>query len=394
MRLVAAFVCAACLVAAGAQASPRSMLGIDYERGRLAWFDPATLTPLPGRKVEMPGGACSWSLSVDRAQLAYSNCERGLVFVDARTMRRVAAVDVAQRLTTVENLVWLRPDRLLATTTQSTLLVIDPRTRRVLRRVTLPGPVSGRRVLADGRIAYLTSTAGAFGPARVAIADADGNLRVAEVGRISTGTVYDADSRDPHGTVRSAGFAVDLAGARAYVVSPELLVAEVDLATLAVSYHGATRVLAKSIEGPMRSAAWLGDGLLAVSGADYATTGAGSARKEVSRPFGLYVVDTRTWTVRLVDPAGSWFRQAPGLLLADRGAWEAKHAVVAYGLDGTERYRIALEPRWSLATGGGFGYVCDGMALVRMMDLASGTSVAAPAGRSCVTLLDGPASEW
>jgi hypothetical protein len=220
--------------------------------------------------------------------------------------------------------------------------VIDPRTRRVLRRVTLPGPVSGRRVLADGRIAYLTSTAGAFGPARVAIADADGNLRVADVGRISTGTVYDADTRDPHGTVRSAGFAVDPAGGRAYVVSPELLVAEVDLATLAVTYHGATRALAKSIEGPMRSAAWLGDGLLAVSGADYSATGTG-ARKVVSRPFGLYVVDTRTWSVRLVDPAASWFRQAPGLLIADRG---------------------------------------------------SGRTIAAPAGRSCVTLLDGAASEW
>jgi hypothetical protein len=61
------------------------------------------------------------------------------------------------------------------------------------------------------------------------------------------------------------GFAVDPSTGRAFVVSPDRLIAVVDLQTLEVSHHGATRSLAKAVDGPSRTAAWLGNGLLAVS---------------------------------------------------------------------------------------------------------------------------------
>jgi hypothetical protein len=394
VKLAAALVGAACLFAAGAQASPRGMLGIDYEHGRLAWFDPATLTPLPGRKVAMRDAPCSWSLSADRAQLAYSDCNGKIMVVNARAMRRVASMDVAGPRGSVENLVWLRPDRLIATSTSSTLLVIDPRSRRPLRRVDLPGPVNGRALLADGRVAFLTSNAQSFGPARITIADSDGNVRVAVLDRITVGSVFDPGSDDPHGAMRTAGFAVDRAGGRAYVVSPVLLVAEVDLTTLEVTYHGATRTLAKAIDGPSRSAAWLGGGLLAVSGSDYSTTGTGKDRRLVSRPYGLNIVDTRTWTVRLVDPTVEWFQQAAGLLLVERGYGSAAHTFSALTPDGAERYRIALAAKSWVELAGGLGYVCEDTKLVRVVDAATGATVAAPHGRTCVTLLDRAASEW
>jgi hypothetical protein len=394
VRLAAAVVAAAAIAAAaGAAASPQAVLGWDYANGRLAWFDPATLTPLPGRKVPMRGG-CSWSFSPDRARLASTDCQGTITFVNARTMRRVGSLSVSGGLLTVEGLVWLRPDRLLATSTQSTVLVIDPRTPRLVRRVDLPGPVQGRATLADGRVAYLLSNAESFGPARVAVVDADGNMRAVVLDRITVGSAFDADSSDPSGTIRSAGFAVDGAGNRAFVVSPELLVAEVDLLSLAVAYHGPTRVLAKTVEGPARSAAWLGDGLLAVAGVDYSTTTVGKERRVVQKPFGLHLVDTRTWTIRLVDPTAEWFQRAGGLLVVQRGTGNEAHTAAALTPDGTERYRVELEARAWLEVSGAFAYVCRDGNLLRVIDTATGAATPANGRRPCVALLAGPASDF
>ena len=276
MKLVAAVVCALCLLAGGAAAKGTPVLGMNYTTARLGWYDSTTLQPLPGRKVPMRS-ACIWAFSPTRALLAYSSCDDGtLAFVNARVMRAAGTMDVGGLAGQITQLTWLRADRLLAVVTRdglSTLAVVDPVKRKVVRRVELPGSVSGRAALRDGRVAYLVGHTGSFGPARVAVVDAEGGVQSATLDRITVGSVFDEEARTPTGELREAGFAVDVDGDRAFVVSPaELLVAEVDLGTLAVGYHGTTRTLAKAISGPTRDALWLGDGILAVAGADFRTS--------------------------------------------------------------------------------------------------------------------------
>ena len=389
MRLVAAL--AATVALAGSAPSAAPVVGFDWSHRRIAWFDPVTLSQLPGRKVPTSSqGVCSWALSPDRARLAYSDCNGTIGFANLRAMKPAGSMYVTGRLGSVDGLAWLRPDRLLATghvDTGTTLLVIDPVKRKILRRVPLGRQTWGRSVVGD-RSVYLLAPWGSYAPAQVAVANADGDVRTVTVDRITVGTIVDdADKGDPDSHTRGAGFAVDPAGGHAYVVSPDLLVADVDLATLSVDYHGPTRVLAKSVDGPTRYARWLGGGLLAVSGADWTTSGTGASRTSVATPYGLHIVDTRTWTVRTVDAQTDWFRAGPGVMIVERGPYGADHSAVAYGLDGRERYRVALPPEGWYDVPGAYGYVCAKDALVRVLDAATGAEVASPRGRSCVLLL-------
>jgi hypothetical protein len=393
VKLAAVFLAAAA-VAAGAAAKERPVLGWDYTHQRLAWFDRTTLQTLPGRKPPLRDGPCSWSFSPDRTQLAYSSCNRDLEFVDTHTMRAGSTLYTSDRsLGHLNGLAWLRRDRLLATSyvdALPTLLVIDPQRRRVLRRVELARPAYHRTIV-GARAVYLLGSADEFQPAQIAVADADGNVRTATVDRISTGDVvtHDEESDRPSVRTRGVGFAIDSQGRRAFVVSPELLIAEVDLTTLAVTYHGTTRSLAKSEDGPVRTAAWLGGGLLAVSGADLATTDS----ETTTTPYGLHVVDTRTWTVRSLDAAATGFEVVPGGLLVRRGDVTSPHETVAFAPGGTERWRLTLPPSQQLSVYGRYGYVCSHEMLVRVIDAATGATVARPRGRACAAVLDGPSSD-
>ncbi|HEY3182277.1 MAG TPA: hypothetical protein VGJ77_05520 [Gaiellaceae bacterium] len=384
MRAVAALVLTAAIAtSAGASASGTAVLGIDYRAKQLGWFDSATLAPLPGRKVPMPRTACSWSFSPDRALLAYTDCEGTLTFVNARTMRVAGKVLLAGW----EGVTWLSRDRVV-TTDNYKLVVIDVARKRVLRRIELPGRPWNRTVLPDARVVYAVTPPEEFGPARVVVLDADANVRIATLDRITVGAVFDTESGDPTGMVRTPGFAVDRDGGRAFVVSPELLVGEVDLSTLQVRYHGTSRSLAKTVSGPSRVAYWLGDGLLAVSGADYAI----ADKQTTITPFGLHVIDTRTWTIRTIDREASWAQYAAGVLLVtyDRGG--GNREAIAWAPDGTVRYRLALGDQSWPNIYGSLAYICDHGQAVRMLNPATGVTTATLKNRSCVSLLDGGSS--
>ena len=83
----------------------------------------------------------------------------------------------------------------------------------------------------------------------------------------------------------------------------------VDLRTLAVSDPGPLRTLAKASSGSERSARWLGNGLLAVSGLDRDATS--------TKPAGLRLVDVRDRTSRTIDPTATSFTVAGGVLLVE-----------------------------------------------------------------------------
>ena len=392
-------VTAAVVVAALAAALPgatgakeRPALGWAYATKQLAWFDPATLRPLAGARVALREGVCTSSFSPDGTRVALSSCSGQITFVDVRKMRRAGDMFVTSQLGAASAVAWLRPDRLLATGVRdddAALAVIDPARRRVVRLVRLAGPAAGQTVLPGRRLVFLVGNYGSFGPARVAVANAEGAVRTVVLDRISTGTVVREDGDARSAESRGVGFAVDPAGGGAFVVAPDLTVAEVDLGTLDVSYHGPVRSLSKFVDGPARQAAWLGNGILAVAGADYATTGTGSARRTNVTPYGLRLVDTRTWTSRTLDPHATGFLPGAGVVLVETPAPGHVRTVTAWGGDGQVRYTLKVPPQAYLNLQAGRGYVCQSVRLVRVVAGATGTTLAAPRGRSCVRLLGG-----
>jgi hypothetical protein len=136
---------------------------------------------------------------------------------------------------------------------------------------------------------------------------------------------------------REPGLAVDPTGGRAFVVAAGTPVAEIDLATLRVAYHGLSQPVsllrrlagwfvpaaeAKLVSGPLRQACWLGDGLLAVWGFEVKVgKDAGGQPKAEDTPSGLKLVDTRRWTVRQVHPDATVVRWHGGRLLAFGVRW-------------------------------------------------------------------------
>ena len=159
-----------------------------------------------------------------------------------------------------------------------------------------------------------------LGPARLVHVTVDGRVRSVRLDRIEAGR-----RDDGRGRVLFPGLAVDRRGNRAFVVAADGgLIAEVDLGSRRVTYHDLgepPRRPRVALESFLRSARWLGAGTLAVSGEDLPASEPPNRADPV--PDGLRLVDTRTWTIRTVDPEAQTFDHAGGLLLAWR--WYAEH---------------------------------------------------------------------
>ena len=377
------------------------VLGISYRspRGTLAWFDSLTLRMLPGRKAPLGGHTGSWAFSADRAVLAIANCgdaeSREIRFVNARAMRVLGDLRLSLSADCTSSLTWFRPRRLLAvvqTASDTWIATVDPVARRVLHREPLAS-----RPWATGQtrseLVLLLGTDGLFAPARVAAVDAEGTMRVVTVDRILAGTVVNEESSEYRARTISPGLAIDPDGRRAFLVPASGPIAEIDLATLAVSYHEIDRpsllrrlvtwltpsAQAKMLEGPVREARWLGDGKIAVSGMDYSVSR--DARGQplvVGTPAGLSLVDTGSWTSRELSRDASGFAVGEGLVIAQGGRWDSGAergygpGLQAFDLDGRERWKLhSGEYRWIDTAGPvGYAYVAEGRA--EIVDLATG----------------------
>ena len=419
------------------------LLGVVTERRRqqLVRVDPQTLRPRGGPRVDLGSEGCAprsggqacwqvppWSFSPDGSRVAVARHERGEVrslrVVDV-ARRRVAA-DVPIAGGAVGLVAWPARDRALAVQEvccdeQQRLLVVDLTRRRVARRHPLGGTV--RRVGRTPReLVLLVAPPRRIGPARLAVVDGAGAVRSVRLERISAGEQL-VDDPDRHSLRRRLpGLAVDPAGRRAFVVDAGL-VAEVDLATLAMCYHELTRSAsllarirdwldpaahAKGIRGPTRSATWLGGGLLAVTGADeeWSTDAPGAAHVRV-RPAGLGLVDTRDWSVRTIDAGATDLRVAGDLLLAtgsslDSASGESRSIGLAgYGLDGERRFALfGGREAWVEQVHDGRAYVGGGvrpdgrLAPLRIVELATGRAAGERAGRLPWLLLDAASGWW
>jgi hypothetical protein len=338
-----------------ASASP--LLGIEYRRSgaRLVRLDPRTLRIRPGRRLALRAySALGWSASPDRRLLALGKQSSTrltydtarLRLVDARTLRtaRYASLGIVGDVVSTH---WPAPDRLLAVVRSregssdesvaplvvDRVVVVDPSTGAVLARHVLPGNVAA--VAGTQSALALVLAPERYGPVRLVVARTDGTAAAVTLERIYAG-VEETPGSEPrqHG----AAVVADPEGARAYVVAAGAPVAEVGLATLALDYHAPTQSVsllgrlhdwleppaqAKMLDGSWRSAAWLGDGRLAVFGREASTYPVGDRLAMRQRPSGLLVIDTRTWSAHMVDPRSSALVVAKNALLSWGWGWDS-----------------------------------------------------------------------
>jgi hypothetical protein len=363
---------------AAGPASP--LLGIHYARSEpwLVRLDPKTLRIRPGRKLVLGGySVVGWSYSPDRRLLALGN-ESSTQFtyypsrvrlVDARALRKVRGVSLGVVGDAVATH-WPAPNRLLALVRSredpgngsdtpvlvDRVVMVDPTTGAVLASHKLTGRVAALARTARGLVLVLVSER--YGPVRLVVADVYGGIASAAVDRVHAGL-----EETPGGPPRQHGaaVAVDEEAARAYVVAAGDPVAEISLATLAVDYHSPTQPIsllgrlhdwlepsaqAKVLAGNWRSAAWLGDGQLAVFGRDTSTYPVGERLETRERPSGLLVIDTRSWSAHMIDPRSSALVVGKNAFLSWGSTWDSGTqrmtgaGLNVYGPTGIRRFHL------------------------------------------------------
>ena len=377
---------------------------------RLVRVDARTLAPLPSSRIDVGSGGCAsrmggescwstppWSFSPDLSVLALARNGRfglrSLRLVDVRHMR--VAADMRLPGAPVGGLAWLGRGRLLVIqeiccSERQRLLTVDVARRRVTSRRTIWGTVLHVGGTPRELVLLLAPSRG-LGAAQLAVADPSGRLRLVRLGQIVAGVPHELGSGSTR-RISVPGLAVDPVRRRAFIVQPGL-VAQVDLRTLALSYHRlgprAPAAHAKEATGALRTARWLGGGLLAISGADQ-----DQAR---SRPAGVDLVDTRSWRLKTIDPSATELTVGGGFLLATGGSTSG---LSAYGVDGRRRFRLFDGRRaWVDQIYGGRAYVgifrADGRPEpLRVVDLSAGRAIGERAAPLPRLLLEGASGWW
>jgi hypothetical protein len=368
----------AALLAAGLAAAapaPQPLFGIDFgpKQGipapKLVRIDARTLRPLPGPTLALRD-QYTMGMSLDQTRLVVGKHEQPVAhFVDLPRMRRLGSVRLAPG-GSFDLGVWIG-SRFLAIVDSGaalSIVAVDGDTRRVVARSWLGSSLVDVERLAD-RVVFLLAPRGRIGPARLAVVDADARVRAITL-RVEAGRTRQRE--------RVPGLAVDRDRLRAYVVEPDLSVAQVELDALTVSYHRAlTRTLAKGVPGAARDAGWLGGETIAVTGWNGRRT-SGGTHDIAYTPAGLMLIDAATWDARVLDPTVSFALWNTGTLLAlarsEECPWEDGNlAVTGYAADGSRRFRLCNEhPTGAVRAADGIAYVDRSDQRVTILDLANG----------------------
>ena len=415
---VVALVCGVVVVAGGGfgpapgderGAAPDMLLGVAREDG-VRWLvriAPDSLRPLRGPRLRLETPVEAWAQSPDDGRLATVS-ERGSVLdlVDVPAMRRAGRVRTGARGSAVAVL-WPRPDRVwivLAVRGSTTVVTIDPSARKVVATRRLAGGLARVAASAGGPVMVLAPPA-IVGPARLVKVDAAGSVRQLALDGVSAGAMPTEVAPSVE-RVRAPALAVDARRQRAYVLSARPYVVEVDLERWRTSGHPLVaeqslldrlrELLEPTAEaaiqaGPVRTAAWIGDGRIALSGydGDVVWRPGGDVVGE-RRPAGLHVIDTRDWRVRTIDERASAFASAAGLLLT------GGRGLTAYSQDGAQRFELLGDRRLEIvATAGSLAYVrTQPRPELHTVDLARGRVVGTSAPRRARLLLEHGASGW
>jgi hypothetical protein len=351
--VVAALALALPAATAGRTAARAPVLGRDWTTRTIARFDPVTLKRVSRRGAPAGFFTGPWAYDAGRTRLAVTRYDWPEVrILDAARLKVLGDVRLTSRGTFggVAAVRWVGRDRLLAVVRLEpglAAVVVDTARRAVVRTSTLAGVVSDVERSADGLVALLAPEQG-IGAARLGIVDADGAVRTARLPAVAIGTRKVGAGADP--LVRSVqpGLATVPEGGLAVVVTPANRAVAVDTRTLAVTTHEleptrAPSSAAKAIDGPQRYAKYVGDGLIAVSGSNYRMSSGSLA----TTAAGVELVDTRTWSARMVDAGASAFATTgEGLVAFGGSSTQATHAYV-----GARGYALDGERRWTLYDG-------------------------------------------
>lgn len=278
----------------------------------LVRYDPVALVPA-GPALRLGRYAHAWSISPDRRSFVAAAGLRPLGepsavrFVDLARGRIEATVALPGESSRVTATAWVG-DRVLAVVSgpgSTRLYAIDPDRRVTASSVEIPGTVALGERTPTGLV-LLLAPPGEIGPATIATVDRSARVRTVVLERILVGATARGEGADRRQTVRRPGLALSPSGKRAFVLGAGEPPASVDLRTLSVRYapRRLTAATSKRVDGSVRTAATLPDGRLVVGGYGYGSTSA----------YGLWLVDPATWSRRLLDRDGGWFRVAGGQL--------------------------------------------------------------------------------
>ena len=361
--------------------------GTDNE---IFWADPLTLEPVDGRSATIPFFLSVAEPAPTGDLLAVGGSEQAVIqLVDLKRMRSLQTLELGAG-EFVERLHWARPDLLLASVggLPSHVVAVDPTAGKVVSSKSLEGVMLTSQPAGE-TVVFLVAPAEGIGRARLALFDGS-TVSSVELDGIEAGYESEGeDSEDFRTHQQIPGLAVDPSGTRALVVPAGKRAAEVDLATMQVSYHDLSQPVsllgrlrdwlepaaeAKLIDGPGRSAVWLPNGLVAVSGVDYSTDGddvhADSA--------GLSLIDPGDWSVDKVSDGPDWVTFRGGALLGS--SWEEgsdRQTLEVFGPDGDLRFELVREGADLSQFGGDYLYATsyDGTRF-EIIDLASGRTIA------------------
>lgn len=416
------------LVLHGPQRQTKESIGLvwRYDGAYLARIDERSLRQTGPRRGRL-GYVGSWAfaepgggLLAVATQLWTNDTTQVVRFVDVGSLRLIPKTVPLGGYASA--LLWARPDRLVAVVNDlsgrgSSVVTIDTGSRQIVSRRTLDGDVAAVARAADALV-VLETPRNAIGASHLDVVAADGTLSSVALDRVTAGTAWpeqDGVVSDPFGTQRVPALAVDPDGYRAYVVQPDGPAADVSLRTLAVSYHDLRApdsvlarfgawltppAVAKGMDGPVRAGTWLGDGLMALTGFDEHVVRKADNADVTTSPAGLAIVDTRDWSIRVLDPGADSVTAADGLLLATgrRGSSGQEQAtgmgLAAYGPDRSLQFRLFPGvSSWVVAALAGRAYVegAGGDSSVSVVDLSSGKVVEERRGPVPTPLLvDGP----
>lgn len=338
-------------------------------------LDADTLAPVSaGTDLGEYHGA--WAFSPDRRVLAVGTFVRtGVRLIDPASL--AITRDIPLSVAAVA-LGWVSPDRIAVLLQRGGVVVVDAGRGRIDRRwplsYSVPCADARQAVTPHGVVFVVSSNSGTVRLLRV---DADGQLGVVTLSRV----------RAPSGpgTCGAPALAADPAGRRAVVLASHGPLAEIDLASLSISYHP-QRELRRAVGQPASclpprictakvAAAWLDDKTV-VTGLTRWTELRGA--RPVASSGGVAVIDSRSWSARVVDRRAGDFALAPDKGLLTFGA--QRRGVRAITADGTTRW-VALRQRRlrSVTATARRVYALDEAGdRAHVLDEATGTELAAP----------------
>ena len=357
---------------------PPFVLGVVYHEGgvppELARLHASTLKRT-ARAVQLHlGGATATALSPNDRKLALGTADTGVEFIDTLRMRRIGFVKL-RAVGWVTSLSW-QGGTLFAIVSgdrNTTAFVVDPIGRQLLQRHRL----RGRTLAAEpssGGIVVLTAPRRGIGPVELTIVGGKG-IQSVRVSQIFGGSRVENGEDGYRAQEVTPGLAVE-PGERAFIIPAGKTTAEVSLDNLTVEYHELSESVsllgrlrnwlepaadAKIVEGPQRKAIWLGDGLVAVTGYDYA--------RATSEPAGLSLLDTEDWSLRRIDAkAGDAIWVGDTLL-----AFGADRGLVGYDRFGRELFHL-FEGRHieGIEAAGSLAYLYLGAERRAIVDASSG----------------------